>query len=69
MFSTTYFPSPIFSYDDGQCRLTWSQKRIDSSFLPGTHVVFFVLNIVEAFGLLMMFKPFLGEKKKPDQLQ
>ena len=32
-------------------------------------MVFFVLNIVEAVGLLMMFKPFLGEKKKPDQLQ
>ncbi|CAJ1977973.1 unnamed protein product [Sphenostylis stenocarpa] len=51
--------------------LAWSQKRMDSSFLPGTHMVFFVLNIVEAVGLLMMFKPFLVEKKKThtDQLQ
>ncbi|CAJ1977974.1 unnamed protein product [Sphenostylis stenocarpa] len=50
--------------------LTWSQKRMDASFLPGTHLVFFVLNIVEAVGLLMMFKPFLVEKKKThsDQL-
>ncbi|XP_047172474.1 protein ZINC INDUCED FACILITATOR-LIKE 1-like, partial [Vigna umbellata] len=53
----------------GGAILTWSQKRMDSSFLPGTHMVFFVLNIAEAVGLLMIFKPFLGEKKKPDQLQ
>lgn len=33
-------------------------------------MVFFVLNIVEALGILMMFKPFLVEKKKThsDQL-
>ena len=36
----------------------------------GTHMVFFALNIVEALGLLMLFKPFLAEKKKrhSDQL-
>ncbi|ESW05557.1 hypothetical protein PHAVU_011G189500 [Phaseolus vulgaris] len=51
--------------------LAWCQKRMDSSFLPGTHMVFLVLNIVEVVGLLMMFKPFFVEKKKPhtDQLQ
>ena len=27
--------SSIFLYDHGQCRLTWSQKRMDASFLPG----------------------------------
>ncbi|KAK7343001.1 hypothetical protein VNO80_25962 [Phaseolus coccineus] len=50
--------------------LTWSQKRLDAFFLPGTHMVFFVLNIVQALGLLMLFKPFLVEKKKThtDQL-
>ncbi|KAE9592776.1 putative major facilitator superfamily [Lupinus albus] len=48
----------------GGAILTWSQKRIDASFLPGAHRVFFILNIVEAFGLLMMFTPFLREKKK-----
>ncbi|XP_047161107.1 protein ZINC INDUCED FACILITATOR-LIKE 1-like isoform X1 [Vigna umbellata] len=46
--------------------LTWSQKRMNASFLPGTHMMFFVLNLVEALGLLMMFKPFLVEKKKTD---
>jgi len=36
----------------------------------GTNMVFFVLNIVEAIGIMMMFKPFLAEKKKTqsDQL-
>ncbi|KAK7314029.1 hypothetical protein VNO77_39237 [Canavalia gladiata] len=50
--------------------LTWSQKRMDASFLPGTHMVFFVLNLIEALGILMMFKPFLREKKRSpsDQL-
>ncbi|WJX93052.1 hypothetical protein P8452_74622 [Trifolium repens] len=50
--------------------LTWSQKRLDAAFLPGTHMVFFFLNLVEGLGILMMFKPFLGEKKKTqsDQL-
>ncbi|XP_028782397.1 protein ZINC INDUCED FACILITATOR 1-like [Neltuma alba] len=48
----------------GGAVLTWSQKRLDASFLPGSHMVFFVLNLVEVLGLLMMFKPFLAEKKK-----
>ncbi|XP_054815019.1 protein ZINC INDUCED FACILITATOR 1-like isoform X2 [Prosopis cineraria] len=47
----------------GGAVLTWSQKRLDASFLPGSHMVFFVLNLVEALGVLMMFKPFLAEKK------
>ncbi|PNX93909.1 protein zinc induced facilitator-like 1-like, partial [Trifolium pratense] len=54
----------------GGTMLTWSQKRLDATFLPGTHMVFFFLNLVEGLGILMMFKPFLGEKKKTqlDQL-
>ncbi|KAI9115301.1 hypothetical protein K1719_013620 [Acacia pycnantha] len=48
----------------GGALLTWSQKRLNASFLPGTHLVFFALNLVELLGLLMMFKPFLAEKKK-----
>ncbi|GAU33364.1 hypothetical protein TSUD_364890 [Trifolium subterraneum] len=50
--------------------LTWSQKRLDAAFLPGTHMVFFFLNLVEGLGIFMLFKPFLGEKKKTqsDQL-
>ncbi|XP_058766678.1 protein ZINC INDUCED FACILITATOR-LIKE 1-like [Vicia villosa] len=44
--------------------LTWSQKRMNASLLPGTQMVFFFLNLVEALGIILMFKPFLGEKKK-----
>ncbi|XP_028803350.1 protein ZINC INDUCED FACILITATOR-LIKE 1-like isoform X1 [Neltuma alba] len=55
----------------GGAILTWSQKRLNASFLPGSHLVFFVLNLVEALGVLMMFKPFLAEKKTAplEQLQ
>ncbi|KAL2326215.1 hypothetical protein Fmac_025273 [Flemingia macrophylla] len=54
----------------GGAILTWSQKRMDASFLPGTHMVFSILNIVEGLGIVMMFRPFLVEKKKThsDQL-
>ncbi|KAK4285259.1 hypothetical protein QN277_001985 [Acacia crassicarpa] len=47
----------------GGAILAWSQKRLDASFLPGPHLVFFFLNLVEALGVVMMFKPFLAEKK------
>ncbi|XP_054816355.1 protein ZINC INDUCED FACILITATOR-LIKE 1-like [Prosopis cineraria] len=47
----------------GGAVLTWSEKRLNASFLPGPHMVFFVLNLVAAVGVLMMFKPFLAEKK------
>ncbi|XP_054816260.1 protein ZINC INDUCED FACILITATOR-LIKE 1-like isoform X2 [Prosopis cineraria] len=47
----------------GGAILAWSQKRLNASFLPGSHLVFFILNLVEAVGLLMMFKPFLAEKE------
>ncbi|KAK4285271.1 hypothetical protein QN277_001996 [Acacia crassicarpa] len=55
----------------GGALLSWSEKRLDASFLPGPHMVFFVLNLVAALGLVMMFKPFLAEKKKnpSEQLQ
>lgn len=38
---------------------SWAEKRQDASFLPGTHMVFFILNAVEAIGVIMTFKPFL----------
>ncbi|XP_057453480.1 protein ZINC INDUCED FACILITATOR-LIKE 1-like isoform X2 [Lotus japonicus] len=54
----------------GGALLTWSQKRMHASFLPGTHMVFFIMNLVEGLGILMMFKPFLSQEKKrhSDQL-
>ncbi|KAK7322523.1 hypothetical protein VNO77_25907 [Canavalia gladiata] len=48
----------------GGAILTLSQKRLNASFLPGTHLVFFALNAVEGLGVLLMFKPFLTTKKK-----
>ncbi|XP_028782366.1 protein ZINC INDUCED FACILITATOR-LIKE 1-like [Neltuma alba] len=48
----------------GGAVLTWSQKRVNASFLPGSHMAFFVLNLVEALGAAMMFKPFLAEKEE-----
>ncbi|XP_054815022.1 protein ZINC INDUCED FACILITATOR-LIKE 1-like isoform X2 [Prosopis cineraria] len=47
----------------GGAVLTWSQKRLDAFFLPGPQMVFFMLNLVTALGVLMMFKPFLAEEK------
>ncbi|MED6200132.1 hypothetical protein PIB30_082217 [Stylosanthes scabra] len=47
----------------GGALLTWSQKRLDASFLPGTHMVFFILNVVEGVGVLLTLKPFLSVKK------
>ncbi|RZC43483.1 hypothetical protein C5167_036432 [Papaver somniferum] len=43
----------------GGVLFSWSQTRMDASFLPGTQMVFFILNVVEVIGLLMTFKPFL----------
>ncbi|XP_043693478.1 protein ZINC INDUCED FACILITATOR-LIKE 1-like isoform X1 [Telopea speciosissima] len=44
----------------GGTLLSWAQKRQDASFLPGTQMVFFILNVVVGIGLLMTFKPFLA---------
>jgi len=41
---------------------SWAQKRQDAAFFPGDQMVFFVLNVVEAIGVLMTFKPFLTRK-------
>ncbi|KAH9686627.1 protein zinc induced facilitator-like 1 [Citrus sinensis] len=46
----------------GGALFSWAQKRLDASFLPGSQMVFFVLNVVEAIGVLMTFKPFLAQR-------
>ncbi|XP_056164458.1 protein ZINC INDUCED FACILITATOR-LIKE 1-like isoform X4 [Syzygium oleosum] len=38
---------------------SWAKKRQDAAFLPGNQMIFFILNVVEAIGVLMTFKPFL----------
>ncbi|KAJ6853987.1 protein ZINC INDUCED FACILITATOR-LIKE 1-like isoform X2 [Iris pallida] len=42
---------------------SWAQRRQYASFLPGDHMVFFILNVVEFVGVLMTFKPFLVTAK------
>ncbi|KAF3664113.1 Protein ZINC INDUCED FACILITATOR 1 [Capsicum annuum] len=48
----------------GGLLFSWAQKRLDASILPGSQVVFFVLNVIEAIGVLLTFKPFLVETQK-----
>ncbi|KAG6642738.1 hypothetical protein CIPAW_09G161400 [Carya illinoinensis] len=45
----------------GGSLFSWAQKRQNVFFLQGSHMVFFILNIIEVIGLLMTFKPFLVE--------
>ncbi|KAL3537682.1 hypothetical protein ACH5RR_001048 [Cinchona calisaya] len=46
----------------GGAVLSWAQKRQNAAFLPGVQLVFFILNIIEAIGVLMTFRPFLVER-------
>ncbi|XP_073270234.1 protein ZINC INDUCED FACILITATOR-LIKE 1-like [Primulina huaijiensis] len=41
---------------------SWAQKRLHADFLPGDLMVFFILNIIEAIGVLMTCKTFLATK-------
>ncbi|KAL1553895.1 protein ZINC INDUCED FACILITATOR-LIKE 1-like isoform X2 [Salvia divinorum] len=43
----------------GGSLLSYAQGRLDANFLPGVHLVFFMLNVVEFVGLIMTFRPFL----------
>ncbi|XWS08131.1 hypothetical protein CRYUN_Cryun41cG0053400 [Craigia yunnanensis] len=48
----------------GGALFSWAEKRQDASFLPGTQMVFFILNMIEAVGVLMTFKPFLAQHRQ-----
>ncbi|KAL6849979.1 hypothetical protein ACP4OV_020606 [Aristida adscensionis] len=37
---------------------SWAQRRQTASFLPGDHLVFFMLNVFTVIGLVSTFKPF-----------
>ncbi|KAH7677374.1 Major facilitator sugar transporter-like protein [Dioscorea alata] len=39
---------------------SWAQKRQHAAFLPGDHMVFFAINVVNLIGIFMIFKPFLA---------
>ncbi|KAF5791057.1 putative major facilitator superfamily, MFS transporter superfamily [Helianthus annuus] len=43
----------------GGALLSWCLKRQNATFLPGAHMIFFLLNIIEGLGVLLTFKPFL----------
>ncbi|XP_061954673.1 protein ZINC INDUCED FACILITATOR-LIKE 1-like isoform X2 [Populus nigra] len=44
----------------GGSLFSWAQKRQSAFFLPGDHMVFFLLNMIEVIGLFLTFKPFLA---------
>ncbi|KAH9686692.1 hypothetical protein KPL70_014457 [Citrus sinensis] len=46
----------------GGALFSWSQKRQDAGFLPGNQMVFFILNLVEALGVILTSKPFLTQR-------
>ncbi|KZV33930.1 hypothetical protein F511_04155 [Dorcoceras hygrometricum] len=50
----------------GGSLLSWAQLRQNAIFLPGVHMVFFILNVVEFIGLIMTFKPFLAVPEGKD---
>ncbi|KAF4357705.1 hypothetical protein G4B88_023163 [Cannabis sativa] len=41
---------------------SWAQNHQNRSFLPGDHLVFFILNVVEFIAFTMTFKPFLNRE-------
>ncbi|GFP93947.1 protein zinc induced facilitator-like 1 [Phtheirospermum japonicum] len=43
----------------GGALFSWGQKRLNAGFLPGDEMVFFILNVIEAIGVILTFKPFL----------
>ncbi|RID73364.1 hypothetical protein BRARA_B00517 [Brassica rapa] len=38
---------------------SWSKRRLNAAFLPGSHLVFFGLNVIVVVGVALTFKPFL----------
>ncbi|KAH7865961.1 hypothetical protein Vadar_013633 [Vaccinium darrowii] len=46
----------------GGAIFSWAQKRQDAAFFPGDQMIFFILNVIEAIGVLLTFKPFLAER-------
>ncbi|XP_027114248.1 protein ZINC INDUCED FACILITATOR-LIKE 1 isoform X1 [Coffea arabica] len=52
----------------GGAVLSWAQKRQHAAFFPGVQLVFFILNVIEAIGVLMTFKPFLADRSQYESL-
>ncbi|XP_026461012.1 protein ZINC INDUCED FACILITATOR-LIKE 1-like [Papaver somniferum] len=49
----------VFGPAGGGVLFSLAQRRMNASFLPGTDLVFFILNLILVIGLIMTFKPFL----------
>ncbi|CAI0442246.1 unnamed protein product [Linum tenue] len=47
----------------GGSLFSWAETRQDAAFLPGNQMVFFVLNVVLAIGVVFTFKPFLAQPR------
>ncbi|CAM0880867.1 unnamed protein product [Alopecurus aequalis] len=45
---------------------SWAQKRQTAPFLPGDHLVFFVLNVFTVIGLMFTFRPFYTRSGRPE---
>ncbi|KAF5193958.1 Zinc induced facilitator-like [Thalictrum thalictroides] len=43
----------------GGTLFSWAEKRQGASFLPGTHMIFFLLNVITVIGLITTYEPFL----------
>ncbi|KAG5408428.1 hypothetical protein IGI04_004747 [Brassica rapa subsp. trilocularis] len=43
---------------------SWSERRLNAAFLPGSHLVFFVLNVIVVVGVALTFKPFLTTARR-----
>ncbi|KAF5187305.1 Zinc induced facilitator-like 1-like [Thalictrum thalictroides] len=43
----------------GGVLFSWAEKRQGASFLPGTHMIFFILNVITVIGLITTYEPFL----------
>ncbi|KAF8085612.1 hypothetical protein N665_0658s0014 [Sinapis alba] len=41
-----------------------SERRLNAAFLPGSHLVFFVLNVIVVVGVGLTFKPFLTAARR-----
>ncbi|KAI3870118.1 hypothetical protein MKX03_021591 [Papaver bracteatum] len=48
----------------GGAMFSCGQSRRNAAFLPGSNMIFFFLNVIEAIALLMSFKPFLALPKQ-----
>ncbi|KAL9687313.1 hypothetical protein QQ045_031713 [Rhodiola kirilowii] len=44
----------------GGSLLSWAESRPDAPFLPGSWMIFSILNVIEFIGLVMTFKPFIA---------